>query len=181
MARSRIKAKGRASGGSFLALPHNALEHENFVRLSARAVKLLIDMGLQYRGTNNGTLAATWNTMARRNWKSRETLELAIDELLHFGWIKETRKGGIRIARLYALTFQPVNDTKTRLDVMSSAVASNEWKAAREPWTDPQWYNARKMRRKKKRDKRDEGNSLNTDTTAFNTDAVSMGRLANDP
>ena len=70
VARDRIKAKGRRDLGSFFALPHAVLEHENYTRSSPKAVKLLIDLGAQYKGNNNGDLCAAWSLMTARGWNS---------------------------------------------------------------------------------------------------------------
>ena len=108
MARTRRKIVGRGDGGSFFALPNAVLDSSNYRMLSAQAVKLLCDLGGQYRGTNNGDLSATWRLMHARGWKSRDTLGHALAELLHFGLIERTRQGGLHRCNLYALPGWPL-------------------------------------------------------------------------
>src|SRR5690349_7962559 len=102
--RSRSKAKGRSETGSFFAFPHAVMESPAFRQLSAHAVKLLCNLGEQYRGKNNGDLCAAWKVMQPRGWKSRDTLARAISELLAAGLIEKTRQGGLHCCSLYALT-----------------------------------------------------------------------------
>ena len=84
MAKSYAKAKGRSGGGRFVGLPYKCLGHINFTRLTPKATKLFIDLSVQYSGYNNGDLTAAFTIMKKRGWKSKETLRLAIDELLHY-------------------------------------------------------------------------------------------------
>ncbi len=73
--------------------------------MSTRAVKLFLDVYCKYKGGNNGNLCATWSYLrTERGWKSKETLALALDELLHYGWLVVTRPGEAlnKIPTLYA-------------------------------------------------------------------------------
>lgn len=128
MPRRRDRTTGRRESGSFLGLPHAVLDCTNFRMLSAHAVKLLVDMGASYRGNNNGDLCITWKLMQRRGWKSRDTLNRARRELLHFGFIELTRQGGLHSPSLYGLTWQPIHECKGKLDVAPTRVASGLWR-----------------------------------------------------
>ncbi|MHB1799619.1 MAG: hypothetical protein ACYCUI_15195 [Vulcanimicrobiaceae bacterium] len=128
MARTRRKIVGRADSGGFFALPNAVLESPNYRMLSAHAVKLLCDLGAQYRGANNGDLSATWSIMHARGWRSRDTLGRAMAELLHFGLIERTRQGGMHQCSLFALTWQAIDDCKGKLDCAPSRVASGKWR-----------------------------------------------------
>lgn len=151
MSKSYSKAKGRASTGRFSALPHRCLNHENFIRLSNKAVRLLVDLLYQYNGSNNGDLCIAWNILNKRGWKSKETIRLASLELMHFSWIQLTRQGGLnRIANLYAITFIPINECNGKLDVKSTNVASGTWNHSFQEWVKPANYIARETRRRKK-------------------------------
>lgn len=99
--------KGNRLVGRFLALPADLIDHPAFLRLSAHAKALLIDLGAQYRGHNNGDLCCAWKVMKPRGWRSESTLHKAKHELLDGGFIFEARKGR-RPNRcgLYALTWQ---------------------------------------------------------------------------
>ncbi len=133
MALDRRRAKGRADSGSFVAVPHRILEHDNYASLSARAVKLLIDLFAQYRGSNNGDLAAAWKLMQKRGWRSKETLHRAKRELLQKGFIETTRQGGRHVCSLFAVTWLAIDECGGKLDVMPTRVASGHWKLGHNP------------------------------------------------
>lgn len=142
MSASRLKIKGRAEGGGYLRLPHAVMESPNYRALSAHAVKLLLDLGLQFRGANNGDLAAAWKLMQARGWRSRDTLGRALAELLHFGLIEKTRQGGLNQCSLFALTWLAIDECRSKLDVRATAVASGHWKAPQPPMPKPGRKNA---------------------------------------
>ena len=151
MANSYSKAKGRREGGRFIALQYRCLEHKNFTRLTPKATKLFIDLSIQYNGRNNGDLTAAFTVMKKRGWNSKETLRLAIDELLHYGWIICTRIGGLnRMPNLYALTLHAIDDCGGKLDVSPTNTPSGNWKQLVDDWAKPANYQERLARRKKK-------------------------------
>ena len=94
MSQSRRKIMGRAETGGYLKLPHAVMESPNYRALSPHARMLLNDLGLQFRGANNGDLSAAWKILHPRGWRSRDTLGRALAELLHNGLIQKTRQGG---------------------------------------------------------------------------------------
>ena len=63
---ARNRHKGNRIGGPFLALPRDVIDHPAFLRLSAYAKALLIDLGAQYKGDNNGDLCCAWKVMKPR-------------------------------------------------------------------------------------------------------------------
>jgi hypothetical protein len=132
MPRKRLTYKGRTEHGSggFFGLPHAVMASPNFRGLSAHAVKLLCDIGGQYRGKNNGDLCATWRVMQRLGWRSRDTLSRALRELLGAGLIELTRQGGLNRCSLYALTWRSIDDCKGKLDVLPTIKPSGLWKRA---------------------------------------------------
>lgn len=104
MARNRFK--GNRIGGPFLALPRDVIDHPAFIALSPYAKALLIDLGAQYRGDNNGDLCCAWKLMKPRGWRSEGTLHKAKHELLDAEFIFEARKGRRpNLCGLYALTW----------------------------------------------------------------------------
>jgi len=131
--RRRRKAKGRAETGIHFGLPHAVMDSPNYRALHAHAVKLLNDLGRQFRGYNNGDMSAAWRLMQPRGWKSRDTLARALAELLHFGMIEKTRQGGLNRCSLYALTWHKIDECKGKLDVAPSRVASGLWKTPMSP------------------------------------------------
>lgn len=133
MPKSYAKVKGRNDKIQFIGIPRHCAEHKNFYSLGAHALKLLIDLLFQYRGFNNGAMAATWTEMEKRGWKSRDTLRSALFELEIKGWIVVTRRGGRNSANLYAVTFRPINDCNGKLDVPAGP-PPGFWKDGHNPW-----------------------------------------------
>jgi len=127
-AERRRRITGRRESGSFLAIPHAVLDAEAFRALHAPAVKLLLDLGSQYKGANNGDLCVAWQVMEQRGWRSRDTLTKAKRELLDHGLIELTRQGGLGRCSLYALTWRAIDECKGKLDVPATSVASGCWK-----------------------------------------------------
>ena len=147
------QSKGRASQSSFVALPRQVLNHPNFVRLSFRATKLFLNIYGQYGGFNNGDFCAPFSLMKNKGFKSNETLSLAINELLHYGLIITTRKGGRnKICSLFAVTFQPIDECKGKLDqgIRSTKNSGGEWKEEKPDWSPPEWYVKSRNKKHKK-------------------------------
>lgn len=105
----RGKIEGRTESGPFLALSMSVLGSPQFTALSPRAVKALIDVAFAYRGYNNGNLCAAFKIMKPRGWTSKDQLALALQELVDAGFLLITRRGGNRVATLYALSFKPID------------------------------------------------------------------------
>ena len=107
MKTNREKAKGRRESGAFAAIPASVLNHENYKRLSSKAVKLLFDMvaALNYgKGgpKNNGDISIAFSRMEERGWKSKATLRLAELEMTHYRIILKVRHGGTNRCNLNA-------------------------------------------------------------------------------
>ena len=113
---------------AFAPLPFAVIRSQGFARLSAHAVKLVIDLLAQYKGDNNGDLCAAWTIMQGRGWKSKETLNKALKELKEGHWVEVTRQGGRHKASLYGLTFYAVDDCNGKLDVRSTSSPRSTWK-----------------------------------------------------
>ena len=105
----------------------------NYRALSPHARMLLNDLGLQFRGANNGDLSAAWKIMQPRGWRSRDTLGRALAQLLHYGLIEKTRQGGLNHCSLYALTWLAIDECRNKLDVSATRVASGLWKSPQPP------------------------------------------------
>lgn len=127
MSRDRRKHKGRADSGGYFGIPHRVLHSVNYRALSAHAIKLLIDVGGQFRGNNNGDLSAAWRIMQPRGWKSRDTLCRALRELLSRGMIEKTRQGGLNRCSLYAITWRAIDECQGKLEVRATKVPSGKW------------------------------------------------------
>ena len=153
MAQRYPKVKGRSETGQFALLPHHCLSHENYTRLSHKAARLLVDLLYQYNGKNNGDLTAAFSILQKRGWRSKETVRLAILELLHYGWIVLTRRGALnRIPSLYAITFHAIDECNGKIDVAASNVPSGNWKNLVGKWEKPEKYKAIDERRKRNRE-----------------------------
>jgi hypothetical protein len=112
-------------------MPHAILLSQEYAALSARAVKLLLDVFAQFNGRNNGDLAAAPSMMRERGWKSNAMLGEALAELLAAGFLIQTRVGGRNRAALYAVTWLGVNDCDGKLDARPGGGAPLLlWKAA---------------------------------------------------
>lgn len=119
MSKKRFKGNAeKRDGGKFFALPHVVLESHAYLALSPYARTLLIDIGVQYDGSNNGDLCAAWKLMRKRGWKSQDTLNKAKRELLASGLLAETRKGcRPNKATLYGLTWLDLDYCGGKLDI----------------------------------------------------------------
>lgn len=147
MGRTLLKAKGRRESGAFLAIPFNVITSDNYRKLSAKGVKLLFDVASQLRmkrgGTiNNGDLCITAKVMKECGWNSRESLYMARDELIHYGFVEKTRRAMQRNqCHLYAITFFSIDYCNGKLDVKETRVPSNLWKQAKRKWKRPKRKN----------------------------------------
>lgn len=108
---SRQKAKGRRTCRTFTQLPHDVIDHEDFINLSHRATRLLLDLARQYNGYNNGDLCATFSMMKKRGWTSNDQRNKALKELVEKDFIRLTRQGGKNSCNLFAVTWLPVDIT----------------------------------------------------------------------
>lgn len=137
----RVARPGRASYSRFAGFPFDVLKSKNYSLLSAYGKALLIDLRMQYNGYNNGDLDCTWSRMSKqRCWRSKETLNHAIQELVYYGFIVRTRKGkrvgGTHYPSLYAITWESIDDVPKQ-GVRATRMASGEWRTARERWEPP--------------------------------------------
>jgi len=127
MTKSYAKAKGRNRKVSYVGFPRALINTRKYRSLSAHAVKLLLDLGSQYNGFNNGDLCLAWTLMVKVNWKSRSTLYKARKELIDVGFIMLTRQGGKNRASLYAITWNKIDQCKGKLDVSPTKIAPGYW------------------------------------------------------
>lgn len=134
---SLVRAKGRKETGTFFRIPTAVLNCPNYMGLSKKAQALLMDIGARFNGFNNGNLAAPWSWMKKRGWRSKGTLSNAIKELIDAGMLDLTRQGGLHGPSLYAYTWIEIHESKARLDVPPTRVASGKWKQPRIMQTQP--------------------------------------------
>lgn len=130
MGREKTSGKLKIHGG-FFAIPHAVSNCPAYRGLSAKAVKLIVDMGSQFNGANNGDLCAAWKVMQPRGWKSEETLHTAKHELLAAGMIAETRKGRRpNLCGLYGFTWLKLNPSN-KYDIQPFAFPYGAWEKHR--------------------------------------------------
>lgn len=122
--RSFGKSKGRSEKGAFLALPHALLSHPDFRNLSGSALKVLIQLGSQYNGKNNGDLSASFTQAKKWGMNSRTTLAKALRELQERNLIVCTREGRFinpgGLCSLYAVTWKPIDECGGKLEVRAT-------------------------------------------------------------
>ena len=122
--------KTKRERGAFLAIPVAVLNSRAYAQLSPYAVKLLLDLGSQYRGDNNGDLSAAWKLMQPKGWRSEETLAKAKQELIRAGFIIEMRKGHRpNVCSLYALTWHAL-DQSSKHDAGPGTFVFGAWKTS---------------------------------------------------
>ena len=124
----RAGQTGRWPLPPFIRLPKYVVNHKDFSTLSGRATKLLIDVAVQYRGTNNGDLCAPLSLMRERGWNSSDQLNKAKKELVERDVIRVTRQGGRNKTTLYALTWFQIDDCGGKLDVNATTTAPVDWR-----------------------------------------------------
>lgn len=112
---SSRRPKKPYDGRRYAGIPWEVLDSEAFKSLKGYSVKLLLNVVRQFSGFNNGDLFITWDDMALRGWRSRDTLNKARIELLSKGFLAETRKGARpHKATLYGLLWRDLNDCRDK-------------------------------------------------------------------
>ena len=123
------RSKRRASSmGRFTPLVHEYFMTPQFAALSPRAVKLLIEVYMQFNGANNGDLCASWSVIRKRGWTSKDQLAKALAELDATRWLERTRQGSIHKATLYAVSFRGIDHCGGKLDVKADPKPSHGWR-----------------------------------------------------
>jgi len=114
-----IKKRSRKTGRggsiqSFAGIPRHVMRSKSFRSLTSSAIRVLIWLAFEYRGKNNGDLAATHKLAVGWGIRAKDTLTAALRELIAEGMIIKTREGqfinpGSECA-LYALTWAPIDE-----------------------------------------------------------------------
>lgn len=130
MAHTRAKVMMRRESGTFFRVPTAVLLSAAYRSLPMRAKALLLDLGAQYTGFNNGHQSAAFRLMKPQGWTSKQTLQAALQDLLGKGLIELTRQGGRHRCNLFCFTWMPIDAGKAsvRLDVPTTKVASGAWR-----------------------------------------------------
>jgi len=123
------KKKGRSeSKGAYFGIPKTVMNHSNFYRLSGNATKLLLWLGKQFNGFNNGDLSATWSQVQNYGFRSKSTLAESRAELLHYRMVIIARHGGTNKPTLYALSWIPIHECNGKLDIDVTKTPCGGWK-----------------------------------------------------
>jgi hypothetical protein len=127
------------AGKHFAAIPTEVLTSDAFKTLPNSAVRVLVAIAAQFRGNNNGDLAMTWSTALLYGISSKNSLVESLPELQRRGFIQKTKQGGKRPLgpTLYAITWQPINDLKGKIESGATTTASNDWADWKEPTSAP--------------------------------------------
>lgn len=120
--------RGGSTMTRFTPLVHEYFMTPQFAALSPRAVKLLIEVYMQFNGANNGDLCASWGVMRKRGWTSKDQLAKALIELEATRWLERTRQGGINRPTLYAVSFRGTDHCGGKLDVKPDPKPSHGWR-----------------------------------------------------
>ena len=127
--------------GKIIAVPHYVLNSLAYKSLSGNAVRLFIDLFMQYNRANNGKLIASINFMEKhRGWTSSTTLNRAIKELIDKGLIAKTVQGHMpNKASWYAICCFALNDIPD-LDITPREFPRGQyahWKPLSHPLSQP--------------------------------------------
>jgi len=122
----------------FVGIPYNIVNSDQWAKLKAAEVKLLLDLLLQYHGRNNGSLSPCYSLMKKRGW-ARSSLYRAYSRLVHSGYIVVTRQGWKVRGRptLVALTWYGIDEpNKCHYDgnIDAHPVPLNYWRKRKSDW-----------------------------------------------
>lgn len=107
--KSRFKDTDK-DAGRFIQLPVVVLECPNYRLLSYPARALLLELAIQFRGSNNGSLLLSYAFLKKRGWTSSDVIHRAKKQLIELGFIYETVKGcRPNKASWYALTWRGID------------------------------------------------------------------------
>lgn len=108
-----INKKGRSKTAAFIALPKNLINSQNFQSLKGSSVKLLTQIMEQFNGKNNGNLQASFSVLKHKGWRSSETLDRALKELIGRGFLIKTRQGYFpNVCSLYGVTWKIIDPSE---------------------------------------------------------------------
>lgn len=125
MAKKKAPKVDWGAMGAFVQ-PKALMAHPDYRELSPSALKVLMVLGYQYNGRNNGNLAATHTMMETWGGMAEATLSRALKELQERELIIKTRthykgRDGARPA-LYGLTWVPIDECPGKgLEVAATA------------------------------------------------------------
>jgi len=124
-----MKKPRRTKSRPFIQLLKHVGNSDEYGQLSGSAVKLLIELHLQYNGHNNGDLCATWSQLRKRGFKSKGTLSRSLKELIATKFIVLSRISyQWQKPNLYAITYLSIDECNGKLDIKETVTAPNSWR-----------------------------------------------------
>ncbi len=123
-------AHGLGSGQRYALLPLSVIQSEAFCTLTAAGIRLLVVAASQYHGGNNGEIKLTAARVSKYGFRSADTLNRAIKQLLVRGLLVRTRQGGLggkKLPSLYALGWLEI-PRNPRLEIRTPVDAKNAWR-----------------------------------------------------
>jgi hypothetical protein len=134
--KKRWAVKRDDPNGAIVLIPHYVLNSHAYKTLSGSAVRLLIDITMQYNNLNNGALLASFRYMnEKRGWASKGTLNKALIELQERHLIVKTVQGRMpNRASWFAIGWCALDDIKN-LDIKTQEFPRGKyahWKPSNE-------------------------------------------------
>lgn len=87
-------------------------------------MKVLIFIGAQYNGRNNGDLQCSRSVMTSVGFTSDDMCNKGIKELIEREWLVKTKQGGRGIGpNLYTITWQPIHECGGKHDLKPTTKA----------------------------------------------------------
>jgi len=138
MGREKAKKHDMPAGGALL-LPLTMIRHPNWLRMSRDARALIVDLGSQYTGYNNGFLCCSMSLMKKRGWASSHTLRYAMLEAEYFGFLIRTQQGSRdHKPNLHALSWRRIDAKPGReLEVRPTLRAPDTWQQEKPAFVRP--------------------------------------------
>jgi hypothetical protein len=122
------KHKRERIEGQFVAVPFGVIHSTDYRNLGCSARSLLIDIAVQFKGSNNGELVACWKYLKPLGWNSNATVTSALTELKASGLLVLTRQGARpNKASWFALGWHNL-DWNQQMDIPRTSF--NRWKPA---------------------------------------------------
>ncbi len=146
---------------SFAGIPRHVMDHPDYKSLSGNAVKLLLELARQYKGSNNGDLTVAYSILKDRGFNSKSTITRIRGELLQAGMIAQTRVGKFMNPKstcsLYALTWQPIDECGGKLDVTATTTPPRKFSLENNKTPGPEAGLGSSSKRGREREKDSQG------------------------
>ena len=120
-------------------IPYSLLESQAYVKLKPTGRALLLELLMQYNGSNNGDLSIPRSRLFKeRGFSSSHTIKNSLEQLVEHGLIVVTKEAmrvgtAFQKTKLYALTWKPIDECQNQFGVSKHDYGSaphplNLWK-----------------------------------------------------